>query len=106
MSAIDQAALARNDSFIDRVRILAAKAAIAVSSEAYGGQGQPTAAQHNLRIAYANKYLLDPEKQSIVMVWGVASNPAITSQSIDSDLEFTINSIWDAYSGVAPAVVT
>lgn len=104
MSAINQSILANDPVFIKRIRIIGAKSAVAVSNEAYGGTGQPTAAQHNKRIAYANAYLMDSERYAIQMAWGVASNPVITEDSADGDIEYTINSIWDAYAGVVPAV--
>ncbi len=106
MTALQSATLANNDDFIKRVRVLGCKAAVAVSSEPYGGEGQPTAAQHNLRISYANRFLLNSEAQAILLAWGVVSGGVITAESSDSDVEFTINSIFDAFAGVVPASLT
>jgi hypothetical protein len=91
--------LARSDDFVFRVRVLVCKAAIAIANEAYGGEGQPTAAQHNKRVAFATKVLGDPDAWSIRMAWGVVSNAVITDTSADSDLEFQIASMWNAYAG-------
>jgi hypothetical protein len=33
----------------------------------------------------------------------VATNPVITYESADSDIEFTVNSVWDAIAGAPPA---
>lgn len=103
MAYLDQAALARNEDFINRVRVAACKAAIDIASEGYGGEGQPTAAQHNLRIDFARTVLRDPEPWAIKLTWGCVANPVISADSIDSDLDFQVASMWNAYAGVVPA---
>jgi hypothetical protein len=105
MAFTDQAALAKNEEFILRVRVALCKACIAVASEAYGGQGQPSAAQHNLRTAYATQTLRDPDPAAIRYAWGVVTNAVVTAASPDDALEFTVNSMFDAYAGVVPAAV-
>lgn len=106
MAFIDQAALARNEDFIKRVRVALCKACIAVCSEAYGGAGQPSAAQHNKRAEWGTATLRDPDPVAIQAAWGVTSNAAITAQSTDSDIEFQVNSMFDAYAGIVAAEVT
>ena len=103
MAFTDQAALARSDEFVYRIRVALCKACIAVISESYGGSGQPSAAQHNLRAAWATQVLRDPEQPAIRYAWGVVANAAITAASSDSDIEFTVNSIFDAYAGIVRA---
>lgn len=102
MAFSDQATLAETPAFIKRVRLALCKAAVAVCSEAYGGVGQPSAAQHNLRAAWATQVLRNPEIPAVWYAWGVVTNGAITAESIDSDIEFTVNGMFDAYAGTVP----
>lgn len=101
MAFTDQAALARNDEFIYRVRVALCKTCIAVANEADNGGG--SVAQHNLRIAYATKVLNDPDQAAIRMAWGVVTNATITAAASDNDIEFQVTSIFDGYAGVVPA---
>jgi hypothetical protein len=56
---------------------------------------------HAERAAFANKVMLQPSLQSQAMAFGVAAQPGITgAEATDSDILFTTNSLWDAWSGV------
>lgn len=94
MSFVEQMALAASPEFITRVAGAMVKSAIAVVNEA------ATTAYHATRAQWATQVLRDPEHYAKRVACGVAANPVITAASSDSDIEFTVNSIWDAYAGV------
>lgn len=59
-------------------------------------------AGHAERTAYANRVLLNPSLESQAIAFGVAAQPGITGgEASDQDILFTVNSLWDAWSGVA-----
>jgi len=62
---------------------------------------EPSTAGHAERTAFANKVLLQPSLLSQAMAFGIAAAPAINESSTDSDIQFTTNSLWNAWSGVA-----
>jgi len=56
---------------------------------------------HDLRTEFANQVLLQPSLTSSAIAFGVAAQPGVTGpDASDSDIQFTINSLWDAWSGV------
>ena len=64
----------------------------------------PSTAGHNERITYANRVMLNPSLESQAIAFGVAAQPGITGpEATDQDVLFTINSLWDAWSGVGVA---
>lgn len=72
------------------------QAAANVMSEA------PTTNGHDLRIAWANRVLLNPSLESQAIAFGVAAQPGITGpEASDQDILFTINSLVNAWSGVS-----
>jgi hypothetical protein len=78
-----------------RCQTAALKSATSVMSE------DDTTPGHAERTTYANKVLLNPSLQSQAIAFGVAAQPGITGpEASDSDIEFTINAMWDAWSGV------
>lgn len=102
--------LAKSEDFIERVQFAAVKIALDVSAEA------PATANHARRVAYARQVLQNPEQAARNMALGVAANTSIsasvvsngatgpartaTTTATDSDIEFTVSSIWNAYAGV------
>ena len=92
MTAIDQYTLSHDPQFVQRVQMLAQKAAIDISSEAVD------TAKHAQRIAFGNKVLLNPSWHAELIAQGVVTNVAINAESSDSDIQFTINSQWNAYA--------
>lgn len=90
----DQLDLAQSPAFIARVQMALVKSAVAVSSE------EQTTVYHETRAQWATQVLRDPEHYAARVAVGVASNAAITADSSDSDIEFTVNSQWNAYAGV------
>jgi hypothetical protein len=96
MSLLDQSQLARFDGFRDRVLVAAVQAAADVASEASSGDSR----KDNLRATLATNVLNDPEGHLDRFAWATARNVAITFQSSDSDIQYTVNSMWDGMAGV------
>lgn len=94
MALIDQYNLATDASFIKRCGVAMILAANQVAAE------DPSTAAHHERVVWATMVLRDPENWAKRVAFGVASNPAITSGSTDSDIQFTVNAQWNAFSGV------
>lgn len=93
MAFVDQLALSRDENFIGRVQVAIVKAAIAIQN------GDPGVGNHAGRAALAYAVLLNPEHYARLMAAGVANNPVVTAGSTDADIELTVNSLWNAYTG-------
>lgn len=99
MAYSDQAALAANQTFRDQVRVALATAAIQIMGEdqaAYSDTkfGKRQALAYDvIRVAFDGAWLE-------AFVWAVVQNGAITSTSLDSDIQFQVNAVWDDLSGV------
>lgn len=97
MSFTDQATLAADTSFQLKVRVAVVTAAKDVMGEDKGsmsdtvfGKRQQFAFQViNSSLGYLDRF-----------VWAVVANPVITNASSDSDIQFTVNSLWDDLAGV------
>jgi hypothetical protein len=99
MNFEDQAALAADELFQSRVRGAAIKSALAVMADVPTNTPEAIEA-HRKRAQLAREVLLDPVRMARSLAPGVAANAAISAESSDSDIEFTVNSIWSAYAGV------
>ncbi|MBK8772668.1 MAG: hypothetical protein IPM06_19885 [Rhizobiales bacterium] len=99
MTFEEQAALAADPIFITRVGQAAIKSALAVLADTPTNTPEAIDA-HRKRAQLGREVLLDPMRLAASMARGVAANPVITADSIDSDIEFTVNSVWNAYAGV------
>ena len=84
--------LAQDHTFHRRVQQAAVKSAIAVAAE------DPETANHAARLAWGNKILLSPEGYGKTIAYGVLTNTLLGMASSDSDIEFTVNSMWNAYA--------
>lgn len=63
---------------------------------------EDTTEGHAERSTYANRLLLNPSLESQAIAYGVAAQPAITGpEATDSDIEFTISAMFNAWAGVA-----
>lgn len=84
-------------TFIRRVAAAGVKAAVDVGAEAF--TGEPNQIQ---RRAFATKVFTDTDLWGARLARGVAANPVITIDSSDNDIQFTVNSLWNAYAGAFP----
>ncbi len=102
MDALQLMAEANDKGFKRRVKYFMQKAAAAVLAEAGSVSG------HDLRAAYANKVLVGSASE-LEMAMTVVTNSTIAAAgaflSPDSDIEFAVNSFWDAFAGVTAAEV-
>lgn len=96
MSLNDQAQLATFPTFRERVLIATVQAARDVAAEEPSGDAR----KDDLRSTLATNVLNDPEGYMDRFAWGTAANVAITYESTDSDIQFTVNSMWDSVAGV------
>jgi hypothetical protein len=94
MNFLDQIQLAADENVIQRVQQALIKSALAVAAEDAG------AAKHAERRIFAERVLHEPQRWARLVVLGVVTNPAISAKSSDDDIEFTVNSMWDAYAGI------
>jgi hypothetical protein len=101
MSALDQIAAARNDTFAARVLMISFKVAQNVASE------DPGTADHVARVAYAERIMRGDDQAKLIAAHVIASNPtiAVTIEGApeqfganvpDGDIEFALASIWTA----------
>jgi hypothetical protein len=97
MTYADQAALAIDTAFRARVRMAVVTAAKDVMGETQPGSD----AEYGKRQALAAHVLTDGGSADLErFAWAVTSNAAVTSSSLDSDIQFTVNSLWDDLAGV------
>lgn len=94
MALTDQHDLAVYPPFIRRVTAAMVSAAIAVGAEEFDGSQYKLA-----RRALVTKALEDAPLWGTRFAYAVASNPAVTVSSTDNDIQFTVNSVWDAMAG-------
>lgn len=92
MGYAEQYVMTERSRFQHRVEVAIVTAAIAVQAE------DPQTANHAQRSALAYLVLHSPETYARTMALGVVSNVAITPMSTDADIQFSVNSMWDAYA--------
>lgn len=98
MSYIQQFQRALETEFQRRVMVAAAVAAQNISSEA------SNTPNHANRVGLARSVAASPDvpgPYAFPFALAVAVNAAINDQSSDSDIQFTVNSVWDALAGSA-----
>lgn len=94
MALADQNDLAIYPPFVRKVTAAMVSAAVNVGAEAYDGT------QYKLtRRALVTKVLEDSPLWGSRFAYAVASNPVIAVDSSDNDIQFTVNSMWDAMAG-------
>lgn len=93
------AELAELPSFQRRVRAAMITAAKDVAAELVNPQDPQRSQQ---RRGLALNVFADIEKHTRMFAILVATNGVITSESSDNDVQFTVNSVWDAVAGVPP----
>ena len=99
MGYTEQAALAADQTFRDRVRVALATAAVQVMGEAKETYSD---VQYGKRQGLAFDVLRTAASGVLLeaFIWAVVANAAITGASTDQDIQFTVNSTWDDLSGV------
>ena len=94
MTLAEQYAAANDPTFASRVGQAMCKAAVAVQAEA------TNTANHTNRANFATLALRDPERYQAAVARAVVTNAGITSTAAsDNDVEFTVNSMWNAFAG-------
>lgn len=97
----DSADLAVNPSFVRRVTVAMVTAAIAVAQEAQ--EPSPGTDYWRLRRALSVNVLQDPDAWAPKFSWAVAVNTVVTAESSDSDVQWTVNSVWASMAGAGQA---
>lgn len=96
----DSAELATFPGFVRRVQ-----AAVSVAAKEVGGEpddpANPTRGQ--LRRALATNVFADPDGYRTRFAWAVATNPVITVQSTDGEIQYCVNQAWDTIAGAPPS---
>lgn len=90
--------LAGYPPFVDRVRIAMVTAAQQIGEET----PDVTTDYRRLRRALSVKVLSDPDSWAPKFAVAVVTNVAISIASTDSDIQFTVNSMWDSIAGAGP----
>jgi len=93
--------LAQNPAFVRRVTAGAVHAAVDVGAEEYDGTQYKI-----MRRALSRSVITDADTWGAVFAWGVAANPVITVESSDGDIQYTVNSLWDAVAGAYQSTST
>lgn len=97
MALIDQAQLASDGTFRARVQVALVAAALEVVGES--ADTPSSFARQTLGL----KVLTDPDTVTPRFAWAVVANPAITADSSDNDIAYTITTVWDDIAGVLTA---
>lgn len=97
MAFEDRAALAGDPQFRDRVIVAALQTAVGIlATEPPVGQEEYVERRQALATAVFNT----PREMTDRFAWAVISNPGIGPAATDSDIEYTITTVWDPLSGI------
>lgn len=95
----ESAYLARYPSFVDRVMV-----AMVTAAQQIGEETQDATTDHfRLRRALSVQVLGNPDGWAPKFALAVVTNQVISIASSDSDIQFTVNSMWDSIAGAGPA---
>lgn len=99
MGYTEQAALAADQTFRDRVRVALATAAVQVMGEA---KAEYSDVQYGKRqaLAYAVLQAAASGAWLEAFVWAVVANPGVTAAATDQDIQFSVNASWGDLAGV------
>jgi hypothetical protein len=97
VSYTEQAALAADTSFRDKVRVAIVTSAVDVMGVAKGSMSDTVFGK---RQSFAYQVISNSNGYVDRFAWSVVANVAITGASTDSDIQFTVNSLWNDLSGV------
>lgn len=90
----DQAALVVTSAFVQRTRIALLKYAIDVESEAYGGVGEPTEAEHALRLAFARRIVNNPMGYGEILIFALVADGQLIDSSTDGNIDTQIGALF------------
>lgn len=99
MTFLEQVALATDAEFQSRIQQGAITAAVAILADQPANTPQAIA-KHAQRAKLAHDVLRVPSNFARPIASAVVTNGAVSAASTDSDLQWTINSMWDALAGV------
>lgn len=92
-------ALAQDPVWMSRVTTAIVRAATDISAEVHSPEVPYDT--YRARASLAAQVLNGPTRYREPFSWAVASQPGITGpEATDSDIQFTVNSLWDAMAGV------
>jgi hypothetical protein len=97
MAYIDQYALGEDATFQHRVQVGVLTAAVQVQGEAKDGMSDTAYVK---RQNLARRVISGTDQYTRAFARMVATNSAITTGSSDSDIQFTVNSMWSDVAGV------
>ncbi len=104
MTFLEQAARAESGDFQMQVRQAAVTRAIDIMDTAPDNKPEAIDA-HKKRTALAREVLIDGNRMARAFSPAVSANPGLLEIFTDSDLQFTLNSYWDAFAGITKAPV-
>lgn len=90
----DIAYLAGYPDFVSRCEAAMVYAAVAIGNETDTGTEY-----ERLRRALATNVLQGRLRFVDAFAWAVAANPSVTLAATDGDIQFSVNSVWDAIAG-------
>lgn len=90
----DQAPLATTAAFVDRVRIALLNYSITVESEDVGGEGEPTEAEHALRLALARRIVNNPMGYGEILVYALVADGQLVTASTDANIDTQIGLLY------------
>lgn len=102
MTFLDQVARAENGEFQMQVRQAAVTRAIEIMALVPDNRPEDIEIQRK-RAALAREVLLDSNRLARAFAPAVASNPGLGEVFTDSDLQYTLNTYWDAFAGIVKA---
>jgi hypothetical protein len=97
MAFVDSYALAQDAVFLTKITVCIRKTALAVAGETPSGKDQSDAKRHALAVSV----LQDEGVWAERFAYAVVAGGIITGASSDSDIEFTVNSVWSDMAGVS-----
>ena len=99
MTFLEQVARAENGDFQMQVRQAAVTRAIEVMALVPDNTPEDIEIQRK-RAALAREVLLDSNRLARAFAPAVASNAALVEEFTDADLQYTLNTYWDALAGI------
>lgn len=94
MNFLDMATLATDSELRTRINV-----ALVIAAKAIAAEGTDRSARRIL----AHNILDQPMAYLDRFTWAIVTNPAITAESSDSDIQYTVNSVWNSIAGDDPA---